>query len=79
MVFSVRNVYYLRVSATTIVTTVLFLDQRHVAWMNQNPDIFKQAVYNVVRPCLGELLRSVDEDELNKMQVVEQGSFVALI
>jgi hypothetical protein len=48
--FAVRNVYYLRISATTIIMTVLYLDQRHVRWMNANPELLHRIVHEVIRP-----------------------------
>ncbi|WFD41769.1 hypothetical protein MPSI1_000405 [Malassezia psittaci] len=54
--FTVRNVYYLRMSAHTILTTVLYLDQRHVKWMNQNPEVWQRAVNELLKPSV--LLKS---------------------
>lgn len=48
--FTVRNVYYLRISAHTILKTVLYLDQRHVRWLNENPEIWQRAVHELLRP-----------------------------
>lgn len=46
---SVRNLFYLRVSASLIVATVLYLDQRHVAWMNAHPEVLEHVVRRVLR------------------------------
>lgn len=48
--FSVRNVSYLRISAHTILITVLYLDQRHVRWLNEKPEMWHRAVYELLRP-----------------------------
>ncbi|KOS15016.1 hypothetical protein Malapachy_0850 [Malassezia pachydermatis] len=48
--FGVRNVYYLRVSATTIISMVLYLDQRHVKWINRHPELLQQVVEHDLKP-----------------------------
>ena len=48
--FSTRNVYYLRVSARTVLHMVLYLDQRHVQWMNENAQILQSVVQEILRP-----------------------------
>ncbi|WFD26924.1 hypothetical protein MNAN1_001913 [Malassezia nana] len=48
--FTGRNVSFLRVSASTIVPMVLYLDQRHIRWMNSHPDLFDRVVHQVLRP-----------------------------
>ncbi|KAL6309654.1 hypothetical protein BKA93DRAFT_821379 [Sparassis latifolia] len=35
MRFGVRNVYYLRISASTVIPLYLYLDERHVEWMSE--------------------------------------------
>ena len=71
--FSVRNVYYLRISALTILTMVLYLDQRHVEWMNENPGILDYVVHSVVRPRLPDLFREASSGDSKKMEVVDLG------
>lgn len=44
MPFSQRNIYYLRTSAYSVLQLVLYLDQRHVAWMNENPLILERVL-----------------------------------
>ena len=34
MVFTTRNLYYLRISRTTVLPFYLYLDQQHVNWMS---------------------------------------------
>lgn len=48
--FASRNVFYLRVSAFAIVHSVLYLDQRHVRWMNENSHIFEHVINDLVGP-----------------------------
>ena len=78
MTFTVQNVYYLRISATTILTTVLYLDQRHVAWMNDNSSILEHAVHDIIRPQLVRLLQDVALHASDKMQTAEQEAFRVL-
>ena len=73
-----QNVYYLRISATTILTTVLYLDQRHVTWMNDNPSILEHAVHDIIRPQLVHLLQDVALHASDKMQTAEQEAFRVL-
>lgn len=47
--FSGRNVSFLRVSRTTIVRMVLYLDQRHIQWMNSHPEILDRVVGEVLK------------------------------
>lgn len=78
MTFTVQNVYYLRISATTILTTVLYLDQRHVAWMNENPSILEHTVHDIIRPQLTHLLQDAALHASDKMQTAEQEAFRVL-
>lgn len=78
MTFTVQNVYYLRISATTILTTVLYLDQRHVAWMNENSSILEHVVHDIIRPQLVHLLQDVALHATDKMQTAEQDVFRVL-
>lgn len=32
--FTARNVFYLRISATTVLHMLLYLDRRHIEWMS---------------------------------------------
>ncbi|WFD33669.1 hypothetical protein MCUN1_000482 [Malassezia cuniculi] len=56
--FASRNVFFLRISAYAIVHVVLYLDQRHVRWMNENSDIFEHVIQQVIRPRIFEILTS---------------------
>ncbi|WFC94468.1 hypothetical protein MBRA1_001098 [Malassezia brasiliensis] len=60
--FSVRNVSYLRISAHTILITVLYLDQRHVRWLNEKPELWQRAVYELLRPRMRSLLVQALQD-----------------
>lgn len=48
--FASRNTVYLRVSARTVLHTVLYLDQRHVRWMNENKHVFEHIINDLIRP-----------------------------
>ena len=48
--FASRNALYLRVSASAAVHTVLYLDQRHVRWMNENKHVFEHIINDLIRP-----------------------------
>ncbi|PKI85716.1 hypothetical protein MVES_000738 [Malassezia vespertilionis] len=75
MPFAVRNVVYLRVSATSILATTLYLDQRHVAWMNANPRIWDRAVEEMLKP---KLCARSARDPSCPAQVCENGEFKLL-
>ena len=55
---------------------VLYLDQRHVEWMNENPGILDYVVHSVVRPRLPDLFREASSGDSKKMEVVELGVFL---
>ena len=47
MVFTTRNLYYLRISRTTVLPFYLYLDQQHVNWMS---DVVLQYVLRDLHP-----------------------------
>ncbi len=47
MVFTTRNLYYLRISRTTVLPFYLYLDQQHVNWMS---DMVLQCVLRDLHP-----------------------------
>lgn len=42
--FTQRNVFYLRASPYVVLQTILYLDHRHVQWMNQSPLVLPQVL-----------------------------------
>jgi hypothetical protein len=48
--FSQRNTYYLRASPYTVIQMVLYLDSRHVSWMNEEGFMVLQRVMEMLRP-----------------------------
>ncbi|SHO77684.1 Uncharacterized protein MSYG_2026 [Malassezia sympodialis ATCC 42132] len=69
--FSGRNVSFLRVSATTIVRMVLYLDQRHIQWMNDHAEILDRVVQDVLKPQLKTRLSELAYGPRHSMQVTE--------
>ncbi|WFD19388.1 hypothetical protein MCAP1_001618 [Malassezia caprae] len=69
--FSGCNVSFLRVSATTIVRMVLYLDQRHIQWMNSHPGILDRVVEDVLKPQLKTRLSELAYGPRTNMQVTE--------
>ncbi|KAI9001080.1 hypothetical protein BD414DRAFT_526393 [Trametes punicea] len=49
MKFQTRNLYYLRISATTVIPLYLYLDERHVEWMSER---VLQHVLSDLRPLI---------------------------
>ncbi|OSD04176.1 hypothetical protein PYCCODRAFT_1476230 [Trametes coccinea BRFM310] len=49
MRFQTRNLYYLRISATTVIPLYLYLDERHVEWMSER---VLQHVLSDLRPLI---------------------------
>lgn len=50
LLFGQRNLYYLRVSPYTVIQMLLYLDVRHVAWMNEEGEEVLPAVMELLRP-----------------------------
>ncbi len=56
-VFSQRNTYYLRVSPYTVIQMVLYLDSRHVNWMNEEGfHVFARMMEKLRPRCVQSLL-----------------------
>ncbi|SNX83339.1 uncharacterized protein MEPE_02046 [Melanopsichium pennsylvanicum] len=63
--FAQRNVFYLRASPYVVLQTILYLDYRHVGWMNLNPDILVQ-VLSILRTRIMPKLRK-ESDSAGKL------------
>lgn len=50
MLFSQRNAYYLRASPYTVIQMILYLDSRHVQWMNEEGKQVLSKVMEMLKP-----------------------------
>ncbi|KDN52193.1 hypothetical protein K437DRAFT_293262 [Tilletiaria anomala UBC 951] len=58
VLFTQRNSYYLRASPYTVIQMVLYLDTRHVQWMNEEGTYVLQKVMELLRPRIMPKLRN---------------------
>lgn len=68
--FTQRNVFYLRASPYVVLQTILYLDFRHVEWMNLNPSILTQ-VLSVLRTRIMPKLRK-ESDSSGKLSAMSK-------
>jgi hypothetical protein len=68
--FTQRNVYYLRASPYVVLQTILYLDHRHVEWMNQNPSILTQTL-SILRTRIMPKLRN-EADSSGKLSAMSK-------
>ena len=68
--FTQRNVFYLRASPYVVLQTILYLDYRHVEWMNLNPDILNQ-VLSILRTRIMPKLRK-ESDSSGKLSAMSK-------
>lgn len=68
--FTQRNVFYLRASPYVVLQTILYLDYRHVAWMNEHPDILTQ-VLSILRTRIMPKLRK-ESDASGKLSAMSK-------
>ncbi|PWN54375.1 hypothetical protein IE53DRAFT_359271 [Violaceomyces palustris] len=71
--FSQRNVFYLRASAYVVLQTILYLDPRHVDWLNHNPHIFQAVLAMLKTRIMPKLKREADPNgPISKMSKKER-------
>lgn len=68
--FTQRNVFYLRASPYVVLQTILYLDHRHVEWMNLNPGILTQ-VLSILRTRIMPKLRK-ESDSSGKLSAMSK-------
>lgn len=68
--FTQRNVFYLRASPYVVLQTILYLDYRHVEWMNLNPAILTQ-VLSILRTRIMPKLRK-ESDSSGKLSAMSK-------
>ncbi|CDR88663.1 uncharacterized protein SPSC_05267 [Sporisorium scitamineum] len=68
--FTQRNVFYLRASPYVVLQTILYLDYRHVEWMNLNPFILAQ-VLSILRTRIMPKLRK-ESDSSGKLSAMSK-------
>ncbi|CBQ71774.1 conserved hypothetical protein [Sporisorium reilianum SRZ2] len=68
--FTQRNVFYLRASPYVVLQTILYLDYRHVEWMNLNPSILTQ-VLSILRTRIMPKLRK-ESDSSGKLSAMSK-------
>lgn len=68
--FTQRNVFYLRASPYVVLQTILYLDHRHVTWMNLNPSILTQ-VLSILRTRIMPKLRK-ESDSSGKLSAMSK-------
>lgn len=68
--FTQRNVFYLRASPYVVLQTILYLDYRHVEWMNLNPNILTQ-VLSILRTRIMPKLRK-ESDPSGKLSAMSK-------
>ncbi|KAJ1029773.1 hypothetical protein NDA13_003015 [Ustilago tritici] len=68
--FTQRNVFYLRASPYAVLQTILYLDYRHIEWMNLNPHILTQ-VLSILRTRIMPKLRK-ESDSSGKLSAMSK-------
>ena len=68
--FTQRNVFYLRASPYVVLQSILYLDYRHVEWMNLNPSILPQ-VLSILRTRIMPKLRK-ESDSSGKLSTMSK-------
>ncbi len=68
--FTQRNVFYLRASPYVVLQTILYLDYRHVEWLNLNPNILTQ-VLSILRTRIMPKLRK-ESDSSGKLSAMSK-------
>lgn len=68
--FTQRNVFYLRASPYAVLETILYLDYRHIEWMNLNPHILTQ-VLSILRTRIMPKLRK-ESDSSGKLSAMSK-------
>ena len=68
--FTQRNVFYLRASPYVVLQTILYLDYRHVEWMNLNPHVLTQ-VLSILRTRIMPKLRK-ESDSSGKLSAMSK-------